>query len=233
MPFSPPFDPSEMAFGRKDGKYAHTSVNDAIIRFKIGGTEAPLRVPFGISDPYNVEASERLTMDLELNDPEALHFFRQTDQAVVDAAMKNSKQWFGKQLNEAAIRAMHTPLVKDAKDQKYNPTLRTKVNVGSVRPTSIYVYKGPKSAKTGSKRDVGRGSFVSPYVSLSSVMFGNKQFGVSMTCEQLMVVPSAKEDGPSIFGDFELQDDEQPQKKKAKTKTNEEASDSDYVSDNE
>ena len=174
-----------------------------------------MRAPFGISEPYNGEASERLTMDLELNDPQALAFFRKVDDAVIKAGVKNSVAWFGKPLTEPAVAAMHTPLVKESKNPKYPPTLRTKVNVGSAKPTSIYIYKGPKSVKMGSQGDIGRGGFVAPYVSLSSVMFGNRQFGVSLSVEKLMVVPMAEEAGPSVFGDFKLEEDE-PKKKKAK-----------------
>ena len=215
MPFTAPFDPARIAFGPKDGKFARTALNDSIITFKIGDPHAPMRAPFGISEPYNGEASDRLTMDLELTDPSALAFFRAVDDAVIKAGVKHSVAWFGKPLTEPAIAAMHTPLVKESKNPKYPPTLRTKVNVGSAKPTLIYIYKGPKKAKTGSQRDIERGSFVSPYVSLSSVMFGNRQFGVSLTCEKMMVVPMAEEAGPSVFGDFELEEDE-PKKKKAK-----------------
>ena len=41
--------------------------------------------------------------------------------------------------------------------------------------------------KKGSKEDVLKGSQVSAYVTLSSVMFGNRQFGVSLTVEKLLV----------------------------------------------
>ena len=53
-------------------------------------------------------------------------------------------------------------------------------------------------------------------VTLSSVMFGNRQFGVSLTVEKLMVKQSADAStGASVFGDFVLEEEE-PTAKRAK-----------------
>ena len=129
------------------------------------------------------------------------------------AGVKHSGKWFGRELNEAAVRAMHTPIVIAPKKQEYAPTVRTKVNIAT---TEIYVHKGGKSVKKGSKDDVAKDSLVSAYVTLSSVMFGNRQFGVSLTVEKLLVKQSvdASSSGASVFGAFVLEDE--PPAKRAK-----------------
>ena len=152
-------------------------------------------------------------MDLEINQGD-LSQLAAIDEAVVAAGVKHSAKWFGRELNEAAVRAIHTPLVIAPKKQEYAPTVRTKINIST---TQIYVHKGGKSVKKGSKEDVSKGSQVSAYVTLSSVMFGNRQFGVSLTVEKLLVKQSAdaSSSGAGVFGEFVLEEDE-PLAKRAK-----------------
>lgn len=206
-------DVSKLDFGVKDGKFARTTLQGALPKFKLGSVDAPCRAPFGISTPFSGDDAElRRTMDLEIC-PDDLAPLARIDEAVVAAGVKHSGKWFGRELNEAAVRAMHTPLVIAPKKQEYAPTVRTKVNIAT---TEIYVHKGGKSVKKGSKDDVAKGSLVSAYVTLSSVMFGNRQFGVSLTVEKLLVKQSADaSSGASVFGDFVLEEEE-PAAKRAK-----------------
>ena len=205
-------DVSKIDFGFKDGKFARTTLDGALPKFKLGSVDAPCRAPFGISTPFSGDDAElRRTIDLEIN-PDDLAPLARIDEAVVAAGVENSEKWFGRELNEAAVRAMHTPIVIAAKKQEYAPTVRTKVNIAT---TQIYIHKGGKSVKKGSKEDVSKGSQVSAYVTLSSVMFGNRQFGVSLTVEKLLVKQSAdaSSSGASVFGDFVLEEDEPPAKR--------------------
>ena len=209
-------DASKIDFGAKDGKFARTTIEGALPKFKLGSMDALWRAPFGISTPYSGDESEpRRTMDLEITDPDDLAQLTAIDEAVVQAGVKNSVPWFGRMLNEAAVRAMHTPLVIAPKKEEYAPTVRTKVDVVK---TVIYVPKG-KIAKRVTKDDVVKGSQVAAKVTLSSVMFGNRQFNVSLSVEKLMVKPSADASGASEFGDFVVEEDEPPAKR---TKSEEE-----------
>ena len=95
--------------------------------------------------------------------------------------------------------------------------MRLKVNVGDPgdKATKIYKSTGPKSAKVGTKSDVKKGALVVPDVTVSSVMFLNKKFSVSLNCDQLMVVPpDESSSGVTVFGDFVVEDE--PPAKKAK-----------------
>ena len=207
-PTTPALDPaSDIVFGRKDGKYAHISLEGGDkVKICIGSVTKPLRAPFGISEPFAGDAAtDRRTMDLELKDPRVETWAHSLDEAVVAAAVQRSKEYFGERLSEAAVRAMHTPLVKAPSKAGYPPTLRIKVNVGddADKATKIYKSTGPKSAKVGTKSDVKKGALVVPSVTLSSVMFLNKKFSVSLNCDQLMVVPpDESSSGVAVFGDF-------------------------------
>ena len=238
-PTTPAFDPAnDLEFGRKDGKYVRTSLGGAeaggdAVKFRIGSVAKPLRAPFGISDPFAGDAAtDRRTMDVELKDPSVEKWAHALDEAVMAAGIRNSEVWFGEKLNEQAVRTMHTPLVKAPSKAGYPPTLRIKVNVGddADKATNIYKCTGLKTAKKGAKSDVKKGALVVPSVTLSSVMFLNKKFSVSLNCNELMVVPpDESSSGVAVFGDFAV-DDEPPAKKarssKSKCKTD---SDEEFV----
>ena len=61
-PTTPAFDPAnDIEFGRKEGKFARTSLGGAgggdPIKLCIGSVAKPLRAPFGISDPFAGDAA--------------------------------------------------------------------------------------------------------------------------------------------------------------------------------
>ena len=170
------------------------------VKFRIGSVAKPLRAPFGISDQFAGDAAtDRRTMDLELKDPRVDTWAHSLDEAVVSAGVQHSKEWFGERLPEAAVRAMHTSLVKPPSKAGYPSLLRVKVNVGDDgdKATKIYKRTGPNTAKGGTKSDVKKRALVVPSVTLSSVMFLNKKFSVSLNCDQLMVVLVA--DGCALY----------------------------------
>ena len=70
------------------------------------------------------------------------------------------------------------------------------------------MFKSPGVAANGSKADITKDCHARPYVSMSSVMFGNRQFGVSLTCESVMIWKAADAtQGLSMYGDFMLVDE--------------------------
>ena len=199
---------SNISFARKNGKFVSTQLDGSIPKFMLGTNDEPLRAPFGISDPYSGEDSDRLTFDLEVQDESLLSFLHSLDEQIVATAVTRSVEWFGKELNEAAIRAMHTPLVQAPKKDTYLPTVRTKFSLRLGKSTAVYVFKSPGVAANGSKADITKDCHARPYVSMSSVMFGNRQFGVSLTCESVMIWKAADAaQGLSMYGDFMLVDE--------------------------
>ena len=214
-------DAAKIAFGPKDGKYAGTTVEGELPKYALGTADAPLRAPFGISTPFSGdETGGRRTMDLEITDPEMRAQLSAVDEAVVAAGVHNAQAWFGKPLNEAGVRAMHTPLVIAPKREQYAPTVRTKVTVAEVE-TFVYLGNGRVRRATESATElVGKGAQVAVRATLSSVYFANKQFGVTLHVKQLLVMPSAEASSASAFGC--LLEEEPPPKRAKPTKEEEE-----------
>ena len=53
-------------FGPKDGKFVGTTIDGALVKFCLGSKDAPLRAPFGISEPFQEgETTHSRTMDLD------------------------------------------------------------------------------------------------------------------------------------------------------------------------
>ena len=201
------FDASHVTFAPKNGKYASTQLNGRIPKFVMGTEDEPLRAPFGISTPFSGEDSDRLTFDLEIGDSELLDSLRAIDERVVEAAVQNSEQWFGRPLEEATVRAMHTPLVQAAKKETYKPMVRTKFSTKLTNATTVYVYKSPGVVAKGSRSDITKDCSVRAHVYMNSVYFGNRQFGISLTCESVLVYkPADAAQGVSVYGDYMMEE---------------------------
>ena len=200
-------DAAQITFAPKNGKYSSTQINGRIPKFVMGTEDEPLRAPFGISIPFSGEDSDRLTFDLEVGDSELLDSLRAIDERVVQMAVQNSEQWFGRPLEEATVRAMHTPLLQLAKKDTYKPMVRTKFSTKLNNATTVYVYKSPGVVAKGSSSDISKDSTVRAHVYMNSVYFGNRQFGVSLTCEAVLVYqPADAAQGVSVFGDYIMEE---------------------------
>ena len=180
---------SEITFGDKDKDgYIPTRVNGNIGRFQLGTREEPLRAPFGVSEPKGGGQTTRKTMDLEVDSDLAAQL-QAVDRVVLAEAIKRPNDFFGKQLDEAAVRAMFQPLVT-SKPPPYKPTVRTKVKVGDKAPTTVSVITGETKFRRGTAEEVTKDSKVMAIVKLDSVWFASKMFGVSLGVDDLIVWPA-------------------------------------------
>ena len=197
------FDATRLTFGPKRDKYVSTTVDTGFPRLVLGTDEMPLRAPFGVSTPFSGDAdSDRLTFDLEIDD-ELKSALTAIDEQVVAAAVAKSQEWFGKVLTKEAIQAMHMPLVQPPKKEEYKAMVRTKFSLKRDKETTVYVPKGGGVFRMGGKGDIAKNSEVRVQVALSSVMIGNRQFGVSLTCEQVMIMAAPEVSvGIGVFGEY-------------------------------
>ena len=192
---------SEIVFGEKgnDG-FIPTRINGNIVSFQIGSVDAPLRAPFGVSEPIGGSTNvDRRTLDLEV-EGELAGTMKAIDAAVVAEAIKRPMAFFGRQLDEATVRAMHQPLVT-AKEE-HTPTVRTKVKVGAKAPTTVRIVTGENKFRRGTADEVAKGSKVMAIVNLNSVWFASKMFGVSLSVDHLVVWPP-KPSGLAAFTGLE------------------------------
>lgn len=180
-------DPASIRFGEKIGNFIATRVaNDDMIYFRLGSVDEPLRSPFGVSEPIGGTITDRKTLDLEI-DAELAGQIRAIDAAVVTDAIKRPTEYFGKKLNEAAVLAMHQPLVTIK--EGYAPTVRTKVKLNR-GATVVRVFTGENKYRRGTLDDVRKGCKVVAQVNMSSVWFASKLFGVSLSVDLLIVWPA-------------------------------------------
>ena len=192
------FDPSTIAFGAKRDTYVATTIDGKLPRFVLGSVDAPLRAPHGVSTPYSgADSADRLTMDLEVAPGPLLDALTALDERIVNTAVERSKEWFGRQVDEATARAWYTPLVKPSKDpDKYpNPTVRTKFSCKRGKETTVYVPKGGDAYRRGAKDDIAKNAELCVDVVMTSVMLGNRSFNVSLTAEQVLLCGAVE--GPS------------------------------------
>lgn len=83
----------------------------------------------------------------------------------------------------------------------------TKFSLKRGKETTAYVPKGEGVFRMGGKGDIAKNSEVRVQVALSSVMIGNRQFGVSLTCEQVMIMAAPEASvGIGVFGDYVVED---------------------------
>ena len=194
-------DATQIQFGEKAQDYVSTKIDGGFIRFALGSVDAPLRAPFGVSEPMGGGQASRKTMDLEIHDPAVATALASIDKAVVAQAIKEPTNFFGKPLDEATIRAKHKPLVTTK--ENYLPTVRTKVKVGTKDPTVVRVVTGERKYRRGAVEDVAKNTKVMAYVKLDSVWFAAGMFGVSLSVEDMVVWPAKEIKSEAVFPGFE------------------------------
>ena len=190
-----------------------------------------MRCPFGVSsfagDGEGKNDSKSLDMSFanDYQDPSStsaifLAKLREIDDWMLDVAVANSTQWFGKSITREVLAEFYRPLCSH-RNPEYPPMTRVKV------PT--YALKSGQPAFTvfSEQREkveldaISRGSVVRCIVEVSSVWFLNKTFGVSLKLVQAAIVSSPsrmdeyafaadgeEEDAPAIpAGEFMMADE--------------------------
>lgn len=185
-PTSLAFDAKVLTRPSNGGKYVETTL--AAKRFplvQLSASSAPLRAPFGLSTKFEGDGGNaRLTLDLDAP-PELVAWATALDEHLIARAIAHSKAWFGKELTEATVRAMHAPLVRQTND-KYAPVIRVKVH-----PESVKLWRQSDRAEMKADELV-RGVSIVPVVSVGNVWFmGRSQFGISLGLSLGLVTPGA------------------------------------------
>lgn len=177
------FDTNNLRFGptQKRGKAGFIPVyyggnSDAPIRIQTPG----LRVPFGVG-VYAKDAGTELTsysIKLSAENEGFLAFMRQLDEHFMNVAESAHPEWNVK-------AAKYQPLVSEARDPKYAPTVRFKISLDSNKEPRVGVFDS--NFKKVSLDDVTRNSFVKVIVRVSSIWLA-AQWGISLNIEQILIV---------------------------------------------
>ena len=168
-----------------------------------------LTTPFGMSEyrddktgivKYSIDVSFKGSND----DSKIQTFYDKMaviDSKIVDIAVENSKEWFGKKMKKEIVEELYRPLVKQSKDpEKYAPTMKFKIQNNNKDELMIETFDDTRqpvdimdALKPGSK--------VRGIIECSSIWFVNKQFGVTWRAVQLEITKSDKLSGFSFVAE--------------------------------
>ena len=197
------FDASSLHFGaleknKKGGKIVSLSTAAS------SGADGPKRrvviqtpvvaVPFGVTPYQEATTGEIQSYSIDISfrnhetDPRLADFLgrmRRLDEVLLDTAVANSKEWFGKAMSKDVVKEFIRKLVKDPTNPQYAPVMKIKVPVVNGQPTSHFYDEN--------RQPVGidyltKGSTIKMILELSpSVWFVNKNFGVTWKLLQAKV----------------------------------------------
>lgn len=155
-----------------------------------------MRAPFGLSEFVDQNTGKSSwSVNLSLEDQDDLKDRLQAlDDAVVNAAVKNSKKWLGKDHSATVIRdALYSPIVKMPADDKYSPTIKLKVMTdqdGKFKPEAYNIDQEPIELN-----ELEKGQGMSTIIEISQIWIINNKFGVSVRLSQALLHPTDKLSG--------------------------------------
>lgn len=220
-------DFSKMCFGpfqNKDGKQsvevwtdASNMTNKNKPKFQLCQyAEEPAEVRFPL-DPIRYDANGKATnedrrgMKVKFSPGSPQEQTLQTlDKTIIAAAVLHSKEWFKKELTEEAVMLRYHPIVHKAVESDDCNSMGFKVKTGkSAWPTVLNLALSPgKFLENGGKIshiDKGVGIRVVPILSAFSLWFmgGGAQFGISFSCDKMVIYPGTVQTSMSEFSSRE------------------------------
>ena len=178
--------------------------------------------PFGL---YPVrqdnDSPDRRCLELAFTNPDDIAFYQKMDEAIIQAAVKNSVRWFGTKKDDSQVRMMYTPILRPPSEEFTKPD-GTKVPAKpwyTVRATIMdtpeghwertqlfyvsYDENGKMQTKKGTvKNGIPRGSKVMNISRISSVTLKPKEISASLKYKHLAIWPGEERamDSFAMFG---------------------------------
>jgi hypothetical protein len=177
-----------------------------------------LAAPFGLGT-YTDDKTGAVKYSIDISfrgmeeDPKIQQFhdkMNDLDNFLMNAAVANSKEWFGKKQSKEVIENFYRPLVKPSKDPtKYAPTMKFKIM--TKRDGSIDVDAFDSNRIRVNLQDVlSSGAKLQAIIEAGSVWFVNKtMFGISWKLVQVKILPSDKIAGFSFQEDSDNEGEEE------------------------
>tara|TARA_B110000977_G_scaffold201646_1_gene297465 strand:- start:9535 stop:10242 length:708 start_codon:yes stop_codon:yes gene_type:complete len=174
--------------------------------------------PFGLST-YTDDKTGAVKYSIDISfrgmeeDPKIQLFHDQMsafDDFLMNAAVTNSKDWFGKKQSKEVVENFYRPLVKPSKDPtKYAPTMKFKIMTKRDGTIDVDTYDGQKQ-KVNLQDVLTSGAKVQAIIEAGSVWFVNKtMFGISWKLVQVKILPSDKIAGFSFQEDSDEEEEEE------------------------
>lgn len=195
------FDPTKVLFGKKPTKGARANVP-----IKYGDMSTTMRwqtpmqtAPFGVSmydgnskagggsaTQANNSGKNSYKLVLNATDPAYVAFCAQLDECVIQAAVKNSVEWFGARKSRDLILEKYVPLLKPGKGE-YPPTNKFTVVTSGEMKTAFFL----SSAALVPYTDLPSHSSTAAIVEGLNIYFFGPSFGLTVVTRQVLFRPPA------------------------------------------
>ena len=165
-----------------------------------------MKAPFGISTDKTNPFKKYLDISFqEIESKKSMKEFRKlvesVDEAVIDYAMQNCKNFFKKDLSREVVSEYYNSAIKLSKKEQYSDTFKMKLLFIKPNPdknlpngkflTSFWNTKGEEQ----NDNYLDKGDSVVALVKPQMLWIANKSFGVSWVCTQVRVHKSVKVSG--------------------------------------
>lgn len=198
------------------GKQAYLNYDGKPLLMQVG----PLETPFGLS-VFDKVSPPKYSVDLKLrgyddaaNHPKVATIYNALhglDEFMLDAGVKNAKQWFKGDKSREVLSELYTPTVKFAKDQEgnlkpYPPTLKMQLRQRDGKfETAIYDDKKRPLTDVPLEDILVKGAVLSAVIQCTGIWFAGGKFGLSWKAVQIR----ADKIPESLRGCAFLDDDEE------------------------
>ena len=184
-----------------------------------------MRSPFGCSE-FVDQSSGRISysVDVSLDNCEALQAqLRALDKTICKEIAKNSKAWLGKAHSEAVVTdALYKPIVREARDSKYAPTVKLKVLTNEKGNFVSRAFDHKRNEVSISTLE--KGQSVQAIAHISQIWIIDNKCGVSIRLEQAKLVKTNKLKAYAFLpeSDDEAEDDEEEEEEEEEEEVMEE-----------
>lgn len=184
------FDPANLNFE----PVSKNKMGGKMVRITYGPNKQPVRIqtpdlylPFGVGTFTDDKTGEVVySIDAALKgfkeNPKVIKFhevLNSIDEKILQTCSESSVEWLGKQMSMEVIREFFRPLIKPPKDEKYSPLFKIKITPVNKTGTLPKVFDMADPANPKDMDFVIKGSSARFIVTIPSVWFVNKTFGVS------------------------------------------------------
>lgn len=210
------FDPTAVTFSgldknKKGGKVVFLSIPDATGgRQRITIQTPAVAIPFGVTPFQEATTGEIQSYSVDMTfrntetDPRVAGFLakmREFDELLLDTAVANSKEWFGKTMSKDIVAEFYRRLVKEPTNPKYPPIMKAKVQLQNGQPNAHFYDENRQAVPIDY---LVKGSTIKMILEVDRIWFVNKNFGVTWRLLQAKVCSK-----PAKLEGYSFQDDEE------------------------
>ena len=148
---------------------------------------AVLRAPFGLSSFDKSASPTRMNLDLILEDASVLREAEQLDEWAVNYLVENGERLFGRKMTEKQVCSSYVPCVRAAKDKRFAPSLKTKINRNGPNAIRFWDAEGRPAEEPTNWREIE----LKVKIIVSHAWFMNSQFGLTLLVTDAQISPRA------------------------------------------